>query len=60
LAASTQIILFVEKLKLSTTLFLEEQKIIYLAILVEGSIFRLLCWGVFHVPEILVMGQSKG
>jgi hypothetical protein len=25
----------------------------------EGSIFRLLCWGVPHVPKILVMGQSN-
>jgi hypothetical protein len=22
--------------------------------------FRHLCWGVFHVPKILVMGQSNG
>jgi hypothetical protein len=26
----------------------------------EGSIFRLLYWGVLHVSTILVMGQSNG
>jgi hypothetical protein len=29
------------------------------SILGEGNVFRLLCWGVLHVPKILVLGQSN-
>jgi hypothetical protein len=32
----------------------------HISILEEGSVFRLLCWGVPHVPKIMGMGQSNG
>jgi len=28
--------------------------------LVEGSMFKLLCWRMPHVPKKMVMGQSNG